>query len=58
MPPMYRLDHWRVFVTLAVLLIGVGIFARRGRHDEMDSQSTSHGTLRPASRISARASIT
>jgi hypothetical protein len=26
MPPMYRLDHWRVFVTLAVLLIGVGIF--------------------------------
>ena len=26
MRPMYRLDHWRVFVTLAVLLIGLGIF--------------------------------
>jgi hypothetical protein len=25
-PPMFRLDHWRVFVTLAVLLIGVGVF--------------------------------
>jgi len=26
MRPMYRLDRWRVFVTLAVLLIAVGIF--------------------------------
>src|SRR6266702_5732623 len=26
MPPMYRLDHWHAFVTLAVLVIGVGIF--------------------------------